>query len=76
MKYLYEFDDVSRSRHLRVVLDVGFVGCQGNRGVDDTVLFHQAGLYFVNAGGTSHSPDLERGGEENVLLKRGHLAGV
>ena len=69
-EYLYQPDDITRTRHLRVVLDVGLVGCQGNGGIKDSFLLHQVGLYLVNAGGTSHPSNLSGGRETERQVKR------
>lgn len=59
--HLNQLDEVTWSCYLRVILDVGFVGCQGDGGVNDTLLFHNVGLDLVNAGGTGHTSHLSQG---------------
>lgn len=69
--YLNHLDDVSRPYNFRVVLDVCFVGCQGNGGIYNPLFSHETGFDFVNTRGTRHSPDLKEGEEEQSSGEKG-----
>lgn len=71
--HLYHLYDISRTNHLRVILDVGFVGRKSYGAVQNTLGLHEGGFYLVHTGGTGHPSHLQNKG--SVLLAKHELPG-
>lgn len=54
-RHLNDLDDISRSEHVWIKLDLCFFGCKGNRGPEDPFGCVELGLDVVDAGCTRHA---------------------
>lgn len=54
-RHLNDLDDISRSKDIRIKLDLCFFGCKGNRGPEDPFGRVELGLDVVDAGRARHA---------------------